>query len=184
MLIIAGHNSDPSNLYTVTTRTTGSSGIDLQPNSDFAPFTVNAEALEAVETEMSSFSGVTWFVYDTTGQRRSGFLEVATAISGTVDDYAPTGWVNGPYEVLIVTATGLTPGLSGLAGGEDGRRATIINASGGGLGLRLLHDSGLSDPGNRILHSGALGVLTIPANGAANFVYQSGQVGRWRHCGG
>lgn len=175
---IKGQNGDNTNVYTVTTRTTGSSGIDLQPDSAFGPFEVNPEALAAVEAELGGFAGVTWEVYENFAQVRRQYIDMTgSAVAAGTDNYSPAGWVGSTKDTIIVAGTGLLPSITGLAGGEDGRVATFLN--GGSIAISLPNQSGDSDQENRFILPG-LGALNLPAGGAANFMYQGGSVNRWR----
>jgi hypothetical protein len=177
MLRIRGQNSDPSNLYTVSTLSI--TQVDLYPNTTF-DFSVNPENLSNTEAQLAGFSGVTWTPYLTTGQVESGILE-ATAITGTVDDYNPTGWNEGSYEHIVIPVTGLGATITGLGGGRHGRLATIINGTASLLGINLAHQSNGSQALNRFILSG-LGPLGISAGGSARLVYHGGSVNRWRLC--
>lgn len=174
---IEGSNGHNTNLYTVTTLTQGSSQVDLQPNASFG-FTVNPEALDAVENELSTFSGVSWQVFEDPAQIRSKYIDVsASPVSAGTHNYSPAGWVGTDAEVIIVAGTGALPSITGLAGGADGRRATFLN--GGSIAISLPNQDTNSDANKRFILPG-LGALNLPVGGAANFMYQAGSVNRWR----
>lgn len=179
MFRIQGHNSDVSNTYTVTARTTGSSGVDIFPSSDFG-FTVNPEAYDAVVSELGTFSGVTWYVYNVQYQVRSTILE-PSSISGANHDWSPTDWASGSYSVIAVAATGLTPSVTGLAGGVHERRATLLNI--GSVAISLPAQDNSSAAANQFIHPGLLGAFSLGPNESVDMIYHGGSVNRWRFLG-
>lgn len=180
MYLISGHNSHGSNTYTITTLTQGSSQVDLFPISDFGPVPVNVEVLAAVENELGTFSGVTWIRYTVTGQVRSTVLE-PSSISGATHDWSPSGWSTGPHEIICVTATGLTPSITGLTGGSHGRRASLCNA--GSVAISLPAQDTNSAPANRFVHAGLLGAFSLAPDAGIDMIYHGGSVNRWRFLG-
>lgn len=174
MPYVAGTNFHGSNTYTVTS--TDVTDYDLFPGQPFL-IVVNDEQLANLETELAGFSGVDWHVYQAAWQSRMSPLEVATPISGGVDNYSPAGWADGSYDTLLISGTGTLPTLTGLAGGLAWRRATLINT--GSVAIVLAHQGGGSNEGNRMILPG-LGSLSLAVGGAVTLLYHAGSVNRWR----
>lgn len=103
----------------------------------------------------------------------------ASALTGTINDWAPAGIATATVIRAEASAGGAT--ITGITGGVDGRLLTIYNAS--GESLSFLHDSASSAAANRIYTCAAFnatdhgGELT-----STTFLYSSAEgsgTGRW-----
>ena len=99
-----------------------------------------------------------------------------TAITGSNNDYAPTG-LSGADTIRQALSAAAT--LTGLTGGTANRILTIVNiATVAAQTLTLSHESGSSTAANRFNLPNALNWI-IPIGGAAQFWYD-GTSSRWR----
>lgn len=94
--------------------------------------------------------------------------------SGSIDNYAPAGFVAGITNRLILTPTDSTSVILGIAAAStDGFAIDIICNPGSALPVKLQNDSSAT-PGNDIYVPGASGVYDIPPGvGATLKVVQS-----------
>lgn len=95
-----------------------------------------------------------------------------TGVSGTLDDYSPTGWTAAC--VLRVTTSGATT-LDGLSGGVNGRTALIENV--GTAPITVVSEAAGSAAANRFTLTTTSTV--IPVNGTMLIQYD-GSASRWR----
>jgi parallel beta-helix repeat protein len=81
-------------------------------------------------------------------------------------------------DVSLVRLTGASSqNITGIAGGRDGERLTIINAS--GFTASLVNNSASSSAGNKII-TGTGGNVSIPDSAVVELVYDSTAPGFWR----
>jgi len=101
-----------------------------------------------------------------------------TATTGTINDYAPTGFSTARY--VFQDASGTTT-LNGLAGGSAGRVITIVNIS--GSTINVTHENAGSTAENRFqTFGGATVTLSGASRTAISFVYDGTQ-SRWVQVG-
>lgn len=101
-----------------------------------------------------------------------------TAWSGSVTDYAPTGFAMAG--ILRIDSGGVGRALNSLAGGADGRMIWLANV--GANAFNVLHDDGVTGTAaNRFLCPNSV-TLAIPPNGARLAIYDSTSA-RWRVVG-
>lgn len=104
----------------------------------------------------------------------AGTIIYPAAISGTTNDWAPTG---------LSTATTIVEAISGdttltsLTGGVDGRRLDLCNS--GSFNLTLAHDTGGTAANRFYLADAQNWILNASAMSCASFVYD-GTASRWR----
>lgn len=108
------------------------------------------------------------------GDFRGLVLNVGS-VSGTLNDWAPTGYATATH--FAVTGTGSIT-LNGMAGGADGRIVVITNMAGSGVAdITINHENASSSAANRF--DLAVGGTWILATGeSATFVY-NGSSSRW-----
>lgn len=92
------------------------------------------------------------------------------AITGNVNDYAPSGFANATTLKLSSTAD---VNITGLAGGTAGRVLWIVNV--GPFNLSFMPESGLSLAPNRFA---IVGPTVVPPGYAVSFIYDTGAA-RW-----
>lgn len=113
-------------------------------------------------------------VVNTGRQVESGIIRPA-AITGTVDDWAPTG-LSGASTIIASTSGAVL--LDGLTGGVEGRRIVLFNT--GTFSLTIVNESSGSAAANRFSLAGAENwVLGATGNSTATFEYD-GTAARWK----
>jgi hypothetical protein len=102
-----------------------------------------------------------------------------SVLTGSVDNYSPTGWATAPGYVILRVATNGSGDMeiSGLAGGAIGRMAIIMNV-GAANAISLPHESTNSSEANRFRVSGGV-ELSLATHEFAICVYDS-VTARWR----
>jgi hypothetical protein len=167
---------------TATANPTGSNGLIVANNNSTTP-SGNLISLQN--------KGVNKFTVDVDGnQVTSGSIQgggLITTSSGSLvtqkgTDYSTTGSSNdvsfGSGSLYRLTgATAQT--ITGIAGGVDGRRLTLINA--GANAAIIANNSGSSIAANRIT-TGTGASITLPSGGSINLVYDSA-ASLWRVIG-
>lgn len=97
------------------------------------------------------------------------------ALTGTVNDWAPTGLSTA---TSIIVATSGTTTLNGLTGGVEGRQIQLCNT--GTFDLTLANEAAASAAANRFMLAGAANwILGLTGNSCAAFVYD-GTALRWK----
>ena len=125
-----------------------------------------------VGQNLTSIAGIT-----AVGQL-TGVIISPTAITGTVNDWAPTGLATALY--VNVSLSGTTT-LNGLTGGTAGRTICLLNSS--ASNLTIAHAAGASAAANRFSMVGATSlVVGTGLNEWICFVYD-GTASLWRHVG-
>lgn len=102
-----------------------------------------------------------------------------TALNADQNDWSPTGWSTGRYNIIRAAATGAARTITGLAAGVDGQVATIQNID--ALDLNLAYESGSSSAANRFVW-GSQTTLVLRTHDSVTFIYD-GTLSRWRMAG-
>lgn len=111
------------------------------------------------------------------GQLNGTVISPAT-ITGTVNDYAPTG-LSGATTVLVASSSGI-PTITGLSGGVDGRMIKIYNIDASNDLLIACNNAG-SAAANRITGPWGTVNLTLPAGTSSNVSLQwNSSSSRWQ----
>lgn len=104
------------------------------------------------------------------------------AITGSNNDYDPTGWSSGSAGAQVVRQDlSAHATLTGLAGGATGRLAILVNID-SAFWLTLAHESGSSSVANRFSFPGSKDIKLAPG-GTAILRYDATS-SRWRVIGG
>lgn len=98
------------------------------------------------------------------------------ALSGTNNDYAPTG--HGAAAIFRLTVSSGTPVITGLAGGAEGRVVVLTNIHATNS-IDLSHDTGGSSAANRFFFHDAA-TKTIPPLGGTITLFYDDTTDRWR----
>lgn len=108
------------------------------------------------------------------GDVRGVVLNVGS-VSGTLDNWAPTGYATATH--FAVTGTGSIT-LNGMAGGADGRIVVLTNMAGSGVAdITINHENAGSTAANRF-DLAAGGVWYLATGESATFIY-NGSSSRW-----
>lgn len=104
-----------------------------------------------------------------------------TGLTGTINDWAPTGFASAQYIYATSANTGATS-FTGIAGGTDGRMITIIAdpANTSGNGLTLNNESASSIAANRMTFIGANAIVLGAASLSSVTLRYNGTAQRWQ----
>lgn len=101
-----------------------------------------------------------------TGGGSSSLVSVSATLASSQNDYAPTGYVGGTTNRLLLTSTVST--ITGLGAATDGFALDIVNVGGGVITFK--HNSSSSTAANRFFTPNSSDA-TLPNNGVVTLKY-------------